>query len=139
MKVLVDVNVLLDVFLNRSPWVGDSGKVWTANYERKIQGHVAATAVTNVFYIADRHSGHAIAMNCIRRTLSNFKVLSVNRAVLSRALALPGDDYEDNVLIRCAVVAGLDAIVTRDAADFAAAPLPILSPLQLIERLAQAT
>jgi len=33
------------------------------------------------------------------------------------------------------VLAGLDAIVTRNPADFAAAPLPVLSPAELLTRL----
>ncbi len=33
------------------------------------------------------------------------------------------------------VLAGLDAIVTRNPADFAGAPLPVLSPAELLARL----
>ena len=139
MKVLVDVNVLLDVFLDRAPWVDESRKVWVANYVRQIHGYVAATAFTNVFYIARRHSGQRLAIECVHRSLANFTVIPVNRSVLAKALALPGDDYEDNVSIRCAILAGMDAIVTRDLTDFVASPVPVLSPLQLIERLAQGT
>jgi predicted nucleic acid-binding protein len=139
MKVPVDVNVLLDIFLNRAPWVDDSREVWIANYESRIHGYVAATALTNVFYIARRHSGQRLAIECVVRSLANFTVIPVNRSILAKALAVSGVDYEDNVSIRCAVVAGMDAIVTRDPADFLASPVPVLSPRELIERLAQGT
>jgi predicted nucleic acid-binding protein len=52
MKVLIDANVILDVLLNRSPWVTDSQAVWEANHRQQIQGHIVATTVTNLFYIA---------------------------------------------------------------------------------------
>jgi hypothetical protein len=38
-NVLVDLNVLLDVFLNRTPWVTDSAAVLAANHSaRTAQG-----------------------------------------------------------------------------------------------------
>jgi hypothetical protein len=48
---------------------------------------------------------------------------------------LPGRDFEDNVQVACALIAGLGAIVTRNSADFVAAPVPILSPAELLTRL----
>ena len=45
MKVLIDANVVLDVLLNRSPWVTDSPAVWDANHRQQIRGHVVATPV----------------------------------------------------------------------------------------------
>ena len=57
MKVLIDANVILDVLLNRSPWVTDSQAVWDANHQRQIHGYVVATTVTNLFYIARKLVG----------------------------------------------------------------------------------
>jgi hypothetical protein len=44
-----------------------------------------------------------------------------------------GTDFEDNILI--AVMASLDAIVTRNPADFAHSPIPIWEPAELLKRL----
>lgn len=33
MRVLFDTNVLLDVLLNRDPWITESSAVWQANDE----------------------------------------------------------------------------------------------------------
>jgi hypothetical protein len=38
-------------------------------------------------------------------------------------------------LFACAVHNGLDAIVTRNPLDFAGAPLPVLTPAQLLARI----
>jgi len=45
MNVLVDLNVLLDVFLNRAPWLADSAAVLAANHAGRITVHVSAIAV----------------------------------------------------------------------------------------------
>jgi hypothetical protein len=31
MKVLLDLNILLDLFLKRLPWVNDAAAIWTAH------------------------------------------------------------------------------------------------------------
>ena len=48
MKVLLDVNIVLDVLLNRAPWVADSAAAWNAHRAGEIVAHVAA--------FTDRHS-----------------------------------------------------------------------------------
>ena len=38
MKVLLDLNVVLDVVLNRQPWLEESQRVLDANQSQKIDG-----------------------------------------------------------------------------------------------------
>ena len=54
MKVLIDTNVVLDVLLARAPWATESQAVWDASHIGQIRGYVAATALTNLYYIAGR-------------------------------------------------------------------------------------
>ena len=44
-------------------------------------------------------------------------------------------DFEDAVQLACAYAENVDAIVTRNADDFAGASLPILSVQQLFEQM----
>jgi hypothetical protein len=41
LNVLVDVNLLLDVFLLRDPWVAEAQALWTAHHRRLFVGHIA--------------------------------------------------------------------------------------------------
>jgi predicted nucleic acid-binding protein len=134
-KVLVDLNVVLDVLLNRPPWVDDSRRIWDAHYSGQIQGHLIATSITNLHYVAGRLAGQQIAMQCVARCLATFDVIPVDRRMLTEAAALPGADFEDNVAIRCAVAAGIEVIVTRDRAGLASSPVPTMSPPELLARL----
>ncbi len=55
------------------------------------------------------------------------------------AHALPLTDYEDAILHAGATAAGLDAIVTRDLADFRGAAHPIYSPADVLASLPPTT
>ena len=55
----------------------------------------------------------------------------MSRQTLERALTLPGGDFE----VACAILAGLDALVTRDETGFSAVPLPVFTPADLLAQL----
>ncbi len=52
MRLMLDTNVLLDALLSREPWVEAATLLWKANDEGKIQGYIAASSFTDIFYIA---------------------------------------------------------------------------------------
>lgn len=138
MKVLLDLNVVLDVVLNRQPWVADAKQVWNAHESGLIDGSLAATELTNLFYIVRRISGEPAARTAVRVCLATFGIEPVDQPTLEEADRQPGFDFEDNVCIACAMAAGIDWIVTRDPAGFVHSPVPAVSPAELIDRLSPA-
>jgi hypothetical protein len=48
MNALIDVNVALDVILERLPWLGDSKAVWDACHQARLTGHLVATGLTRL-------------------------------------------------------------------------------------------
>lgn len=135
MRVLLDTNVLLDVLLNRDPWVVESSAVWQASDEGKIAGYIMACAVADIFYIARRLVAPETARMAVRICLDAFEVCPVDRQTLERAETLSGSDFEDNLQIACADIAGLEVIVTRDKSGFQSASIPILTPAELLTQL----
>ncbi len=103
MKVLVDLNVVLDVILQRQPWLNSSQAIWDANCRGRIDGYLVATSLTNLFYIARRVIGSDQARLAVRTCVQSFSILGVDKSVLQRADALPGVDFEDNVQLAAAV------------------------------------
>lgn len=131
MRVLLDTNVVLDVLLNREPWVKGSAAVWRASDE----GRITATTLTDIFYVSRRVAGLDTARQVVRTCLDGFEVCPVDRDALQQAEAMAGPDFEDNLQIACAVIANLDAIITRNKDDFEGAPIPALSPSELLAQL----
>ena len=135
MHILFDINVALDVLLKRKPWVTEAIAVWQANDERRIVGYILASAMTDIFYIARRLAGLEIARTTVRTCLEAFEICTVDRQALEQAETLPGNDFEDNLQISCASIAGIDAIVTRDKDGFKAATIPVWTPAELLTQL----
>lgn len=137
MNVLIDLNIVLDVVLQRQQWLSESQLIWDANCRGRIRGHLVATSLTNLFYIARRVLGRDNARLAVRTCLQSFSVCAVDETVLRQADALAGTDYEDNVQMAAAMSLHLDAIVTRDPRGFAGSSLPVLTPAGLMAQLAQ--
>lgn len=135
MQILLDTNVVLDVLLNRQPWVADAAKVWQANGTGQITAFLVASTLTDIFYIARRLTDLETAHKAIRLCLDTFQICPVDRQALEYAQTLLGNDFEDKLQIACAVLAGLDAIVTRDKSGFKAANIPIWEPAELLAQL----
>ncbi len=135
MKLLLDTNVVLDVLLQRTPWVVHAQAIWQAHDQKQIKAFVTATTITDIFYIARRGHGYEKANQAIDACLKAFEICSVNKQALILARAFPGNDFEDNLQIACATVAGLDGIVTRNPADFSHATITIFSPEDVVEQL----
>lgn len=136
MQVLLDTNVMLDALLQRAPWHVDADAILRAAAGGQVACAAASLSLANVFYVIRRLEGAAKARAAVRICLRAFDFLPVDAQTLTAADALPGTDFEDNIQIAAAVQANLAAIVTRDPAGFAASPIPVLSPTDLLKQLA---
>lgn len=136
MKVLFDTNILLDILLNRAPHVAASAQAMAHVENSVITGVICAHTVTTIFYFVEKSLGKDVARTHLTRLLSLFEVAAVNRPVLTAALVLDFDDYEDAVVHEAAVAVDADAIVTRNGPDFAAATVPVLTPVELLAAIA---
>ena len=136
MKVLVDINVVIDVLERHPAFFDDSYAVLRLVAEDEIDGFVAAGSIADIYYIL-RKSG--MTSDQVRTTLIRLTqvidLCDTTAADVNEALALNMPDVEDAVLAACAKRMRADAIVTRDLHDFAASPIPALSPAQLLDHL----
>lgn len=132
MKVIFDTNVVLDVLLEREPHVTAAARLFSLVDNGDLEGSICATTATTVFYIAARSFGAKRAQAQVRDLLGLFDVATVDRDVLTRALALEFADFEDAVLHEAASAGGMSAIVTRDRQGFANATIPVFDPHELL-------
>jgi predicted nucleic acid-binding protein len=133
MRVLIDTNILLDVFFQREPHVQASAHIWQVCEGGGCAGFVTPLTPVNIYYIAQKRIGMKKARELVRETLNIFQIAPLGMAELENAFNLSIQDYEDAVQIAGALSAGVDAIVTRNGDDFAGAPVPIYSPDEFLK------
>ena len=135
MKALFDLNVVLDVALERQPWLPDARALVVRVLDGTLDGFVSAASFPSLFYVAERTSDTRRAIRTVVLTLRTFGVVPVGRREVEAAAAMRGRDFEDNLMIAAAEAARIERIVTRNAGDFEASPIVVVSPTQLLAEL----
>jgi len=128
MRVLIDTNVVLDFLQEREPFVENAARLFERIDAGEIEGFIAATTITNIYYIVRRVAGRVVAQDAIAQVLSDLNICAVDLEILEQALVLNFEDFEDAVQYACAAVHNVDAIVTRDASGFVNAEIPVVLP-----------
>lgn len=135
MKILIDTNVVLDLLLEREPFVETAIVLFDQIEQGKLEGYIAATTITNIFYIIRKTEGREVALDAIHRLLIGLRFCAIDRQTIETALNLGLKDFEDSIQLACATLNQLDGIVTRDRQDFIGSNLPIYSPTELLNQL----
>ena len=127
-RILFDTNVVLDVLLDRQPYVEASAAAWAAVETGISEGMLAAHAVTTIHCLVRKEMGTIKAKRIVSAILRVFGVAAVDGAVVQEALQLPFSDFEDAVTAAAARLAGCEWIVTRDPKGFRGSPVRSLTP-----------
>ena len=135
MRVMFDTNVILDLLLDREPFVKEAKPLIAKVEQGLLNGVLCATTVTTIYYLLMRSMGKKGAIEVVGSLLKLFEVASVTRIVLEDALESDDRNYEDAVLYKSAYHAGVDLIVTRDRSGFSKADIPVMNPKELLALL----
>lgn len=127
-RLIFDVNVVLDVLLDRRPHADAASEAWALVETGRVEGLLSAHAVTTIHYLNQKAVGQRRARATTEALLEVFGVAPVSEEVLRAALALGWPDFEDAVTAAAARAAACRAIVTRDLKGFRRAGLPVLDP-----------
>ena len=128
--VLLDTNVIIDLFLQRQPFVEDANALVLLVEDGKLQASLCATTITTMDYLLARSLGKATARAQILRLLKTFDIATVNRRVLQDAADSKLKDFEDAVIAESAKASGIPTLITRNGKDFVGCGLRVYSPGQ---------
>ena len=132
MKIFLDVNVILDVLADREPWAEDAAMLLSLLESDEIEGVVAAHSITTLYYLASRHLTRKKATGALVELLKLVSIAPVDQDVILKALSLGWSDFEDAVQGVCAIEAGAEFLITRDAGLFDALSIPALTPAEFL-------
>lgn len=129
MRLLVDINVVLDVVLERAPGVSEGALLFSAIQEGRAEGFLTGHTIPTIHYIVrENRKDRAVADAAVGKLLRIFTVVAAENAELHQALALGFTDFQDAVQAACAVKVNADWIVTRNTRDFKKSPIACEPP-----------
>jgi predicted nucleic acid-binding protein len=134
-KLLIDINVLLDVVLEREPWVASAAQLLSAVESNRADGYVAGHTITTVHYVVSHGRNRNAAGAAVSDLLRIMDVIPIAREDLQYAIGLSMSDFEDAVQVAAALKIGAHYIVTRNEKDFRSSSIPIADPPTILALL----
>ena len=129
MKIVIDNNVILDVFQNREPFVQFSSKVLRLVETKQIKGYVTANSITDIHYVLTRSiKDKEKVYEAIDVLLQIIDIIDVTAKDVRKAFHPDVIDFEDELISVCAERAKIDYIITRNTKDFTNSPVPAITP-----------
>lgn len=129
MKILADINVIIDALTSREPWKEDAEKIFLMAANQSIDMYITASCVTDIYYLIRKYLHDTEAAKKIMEKLFLFVgILEVTAEDCIEALVSSVNDYEDAVVEKVASRKNMDYIVTRNIKDYQAGNVKIILP-----------
>jgi len=135
MRILVDINIVLDVLLRRTDFFNASYNVLKLSTLDKAEVFVTANAITDIYYILLRANKNADKSKEV--IIQLLKLVGIADAIASdimNALSSKVTDLEDALVGAIARRVKADYIVTRNTKDFSNSPVPAIDPINFLQQ-----
>ena len=129
MRALVDTDILLDIALNREPFVRESAEVIRWAQSEPGQIGIAWHSLSNVAYLVEA------ARSFIDDLLHFIEVAPTGTREAKQALGFPMEDLEDALQAASAVAFDAMFIVTRNSKDYRKSPVPAITPSKFLVQI----
>ena len=135
MKLLIDVNILLDVLQNRGEFVRVSSLVWKLCETGQAVGYISTLTFANMVYVMRRELDPGKIKEVLRMLSLIFEFAALTPADLMHAADLKWNDFEDALQSVTAQRMHADYIITRNVRDFKNSEVPAYTPEEFLARI----
>ena len=131
MRVMIDTNVILDIWLAREPFWKDSAALLSKAEKKEIEGWICPTTVTTLHYLGRKALGEQKTRDLLESLLKICSVGRMSAKTFKTALSSEIKDFEDAVIEAVSLGCGIDFIATRNIKDFKKSGVPAKEPSQI--------
>ena len=131
-KIFLDANVLIDVVMNREPFVDSSSKVLQMGVDGDCELWASDISMVTVSFYAKKNRTIEQLYEVMTNLRSLIHVASTGTAAIDWALKQGLHDFEDAVQYYAALHCGADYIISRNERDYPYSEIPVLSPLDYL-------
>jgi hypothetical protein len=127
-RILVDVNVFIDVLTRRMNWAGSLQVLQLIRNIPHLEGWTSALTVPLLYFFRLRVFSEAQARVDAQTAVRGFRLVPLTQEVLAKAAASTLPDFEDNIQLASAESVAAEYLITRNTKDFQPSSLPVLTP-----------
>ncbi len=128
-RVLIDTDVILDFFFDRTPFSDHAAKVLSLCESREIKGFITSMIIRNVYYLLRQTATHEKVIEKLTLLSTITEVLTTDKAIILKALNSNFKDFEAALQNYSAELNGqIDLIITRNTKDFKNSALGVMTP-----------
>lgn len=133
MRILLDTNVIVDILAKRQPFFQNSYDCLASIFSKNFAAYITASCVTDVVYILRKYiSDKKVLFSGVENFLDLVYVLDTKYSTIKNAFSFSMKDYEDAVILQCAIENGIDIIITRNKKDFVGSSVQVMTPDELL-------
>jgi len=135
LKILFDINIILDVMLIRKPFLNSALQLLVEVEKKNIDGFLSASSITTIHYLIENAKNTKLADEKVAELLKIFNLSYIDKSIFESALSSKISDFEDALIHESAYRQEIDGIVTRNIKDFKHAKISIYDPDELLTLL----
>ncbi len=134
-KIFLDADVLLDLLLDREPFMDDIATIIEDALSSGTTLCVSPITITNINYIIEKLENQRKANAQRKKLLKMVQVENIGQSVIHKASNSPFKDFEDAVQNYCAEASGHQILITRNTKDYKESNLSILTPKEYLAKM----
>ena len=128
-RVLIDSDVILDLFFDRKPFSEYSGAILSMCESGKIHGFLTPLIYSNLYYLLRQTAKHDKVIEKLKQLLQISDVLLMDRNIVENALNSSFKDFEDSLQYYSADNNDMiNVILTRNLKDYKNSKLAVFTP-----------
>lgn len=128
-KVLIDTDVILDFFFDRTPFSEDASRLLSLCEKGMLQGFVTSVMLSNIYYLLRKTAKHEKVIGNLKLLMNIIEVATTDKKTVLDALNSDFKDFED-ALQNFSAQNGNDIkiIITRNIKDYKTSLLSVMTP-----------
>ena len=136
MKVFLDINLFIDILLDRKPFATNSADIYKLCENALLEGYIAPITINNIYYICRKAHSLELIKDFLAEIATVFTIAVLESETVKKANKLAIPDYEDALQYEMALQNGCEYLITRNVKDFKhMRHIQVLTPEAFLERL----
>ncbi|MFM7431273.1 MAG: type II toxin-antitoxin system VapC family toxin [Flammeovirgaceae bacterium] len=131
-RIWLDTNVVLDVILEREGFVEEASELFLLHQASEIEIFISTLSLANIAFVVKKFGRNPFVV--VSGLLKWINVTSLERVHFEKTVNSSFRDFEDGLQYFSSLnVRNIEAIITRNKADFKASKIPVLTPKEFLK------